>query len=229
MTRAPADIDPGDPPAPALVSFDLDGTLAEHGGGWGLLYRLFGVEAAGEARTAAFWDGEMSYEAWAAGNVADWRDRNVRREHVERAARAVKLTTGAAELLEALGAAGVPFGVISAGVRDLAATVERFDPAFVVANEVVYEDGVPVDAVPRVPPGSKGGILADRCADAGVDPDRAVHVGDAGSDLEAFERAGTAVLFDPDEEFLEEAGDVVDVVVRERDLSKLRGILLPGE
>lgn len=224
-----ASFEPNEGPGPALVTFDFDGTLAEHEGGWSLCYRLFGVEDAGEARTAAFWDDERSYEAWAAGNVADWRDRGVRREHVERAAAAVKLVTGAADLLSRLRVRGVPFGVVSAGVRGLARPVERFDPSFVVSNEVVYDDdGVPVDVVPRVPPGSKGEILARLCEDAGVDLDRVVHVGDGESDLAAFERAGTAVLFDPDDRFLDDCSGVVDHVVHERDLSALEPVLLGG-
>lgn len=224
---ADASFEPGEEPDPALVTFDFDGTLAEQSGGWSLLYRLFGLEDAGEARTAAFWNEDLSYEAWATGNVADWRDRNVRREHVERAADAVKLVTGATDLLAALQASDVPFGVVSAGVLGLVRRVERFDPAFVVSNEIVYDDdGVPIDVVPRVPPGSKGEILTRLCAEAGVDPDRVVHVGDSDSDMAAFEQAGTAVLFDPDDRIREESSGIVDLVVHERDLSTLRPFLL---
>lgn len=222
-----ASFDPARGSGPALVSFDFDGTLAAHRGGWSLLYRLFGVEGPGVTRTEAFRNDDISYEAWATGNVADWDDRGVRREHVERAARAVKLVTGATDLFGALRDSGVPFGVISAGVRGLTNRIERFDPAFVVSNEIVYDEaGVPVDVVTRVPPGSKGQLLGQLCSDADVDPARVVHVGDGKSDLAAFDRAGTAVLFDPEDPLREDVPETVDHVVRDRDLSALEPILL---
>lgn len=224
-----ASFDPNEGAGPALVTFDFDGTLAEHRGGWGLFYRLFGVEDAGEERTTAFWDGEISYDEWTAGNLADWRDRGVRRPHVDGAADAVKLATGAEDLLADLGDSRVPFGVVSAGVRSLIRPVERFDPAFVVSNEVVYDDDVPVDAVSRVPPGSKGEILTALCAEAGIDPEAAVHVGDSRSDEAAFAVAGTSVLFDPDGQIDDEVYGTVDHVVETRDLSRIRSVVLPAD
>lgn len=217
---------PNEGSGPAAVVFDFDGTLAEQRGSWGLLYRLFGVETAGEARTAAFWDDELSFATWCEDNVADWRDRGVRREHLERAAAAVKLTRGAAGLLEDLSAAGVPFGVVSGGVRALAERVAAFDPAFVVANEVVFDDGVPVGAVPRVPPDGKGALLGTLADRAGVDPGAIVYVGDSHTDEEALAVAGTTVVFDPDDRIADAAVDAADHVVEERDLTRLRPILL---
>ncbi|MFB6087208.1 MAG: HAD-IB family phosphatase [Haloarculaceae archaeon] len=227
----PADlsVEPNTGPGPALVTFDFDGTLAEQRGGWGLLYRLFGVEEAGDERTAAFWDGEISYEEWLQGNVADWREHNVRREHVERATDAVKLIDGAHELLESLQRSPVPFGVISAGVTDLTRKVEPYDPAFLVSNDVVWEDGVPVDAVPRVPPDSKGDILAHLCDVADIDPEDVVHVGDSHSDVEAFELVGTAVLFNRDDRVGEDVTALADHVVDRRDLTALEPLVVPDE
>lgn len=214
---------------PALVTFDFDGTLAEQRGGWGLLYRLFGVEEAGDERTAAFWDGELTYDEWLAGNVADWRERNVRREHVERATAAVKLIDGGHELLDSLQRSPVPFGVVSAGVTDLTRKVQAYDPAFLISNEVVWEDGDPVDVVPRVPPDAKGDILAELCDRTGIDPADVVHVGDSHSDVEAFELAGTAVLFNHDDRIDEDLAALADHVVTERNLAALKPLVVPEE
>jgi HAD superfamily phosphoserine phosphatase-like hydrolase len=221
--------EPNTGPGPALVTFDFDGTLAEQRGGWGLLYRLFGVEEAGDERAAAFWDDELGYDDWLQGNIADWRERNVRREHVERATAAVKLIDGAHELLGALQRSPVPFGVVSAGVTDLTRKVEPYDPAFLISNEVVWEDGVPVDVVPRVPPDAKGDILAELCESSGVDPADVVHVGDSHSDVEAFELAGTAVLFNHDDRVDEDLTALADHVVAERDLTTLKPHVVPDE
>jgi phosphoserine phosphatase len=223
-----AGFDPNEGPGPALVAFDFDGTLAEQRGGWGLLYRLFGVEDAGEKRTQAFWNGDISYETWADGNVADWRERGVRQRHLEAAADAVKLTTGASDLVGTLDERDIPFGVLSAGVRDLIRPVERFDPAFVVANELTYDDDIPVGVVPRVPPDAKGDLLARLCAEADVDPSEVIYIGDSRSDEEALAVAGTAVLFDPDDRIDDTVSETVDHVVDCRDLSAVEPFVLPG-
>ena len=212
---------------PAVVGFDFDGTLAEQRGGWSLLYRLFGVEDAGEARTEAFWAGELSYEEWITGNVDDFRERGVRRRHVERAAEAVKLKPGVEALLTDLREADIPFGIVSAGVFALIEPVLEFDPAFVVANEIVYDDGIPVDAVPRVPPESKGPILSALCEQAGVDPADAVYVGDSKIEDGAFEVVGTSVLLDPVDRVEDYDATLVDERVVEDDLTALRELLLP--
>lgn len=220
-----ASFDPDEGAGPTLVVFDFDGTLAEHRGSWGLLYRLFGVERAGQARTEAFWDSELTFPEWCAGNVADWRERGVRREHLDRAAAAVKLTRGAEELLTELTGRNVPFGVVSGGVLDIVERVEPFDPAFMVANEIIYEDGVPTRVIPRVPPDAKGEILEELGDRAGVDPTEFVYVGDSHTDEEAIVVAGTTVAFDPDSRIDKSAIETADHVVRERDLTELIPIL----
>lgn len=226
--RAPlgdASFDPNDGPGPTVVVFDFDGTLAEHRGSWGLLYRLFGVERGGEARTEAFWEDEMTFPEWCAGNVADWRARGVRRDHLERAAAAVKLTRGAEELLTELAEREVPFGVVSGGVLDIIERVEAFEPSFVVANDVLYEDGIPTRVIPRVPPDAKGEILKELGDRAGVDPEEFVYVGDSHTDEEAIAVAGRTIVFDPDSRIDQGAIETADHVLRERDLTELIQIL----
>lgn len=209
----------------ALVVFDFDGTLAEQRGSWGLLYRLFGVEDRGDDRTERFWNDDLTFQSWCEGNVADWRAKDVTRENLRRAARAVKLTTGTERLLAALTEQAVPFGVLSSGVADLIARIDTFDPAFVASNEVQYDDGVPVGVDARVGPFDKGEILREICERRGINPGDTLYVGDSHSDTEAFDEAGLAVLFDPDDRIAAEDYALVDVVVEERDLSLVGDII----
>lgn len=208
-------------PEPSLVVFDFDGTLAEQRGSWGLLYRLFGVEDTGDARTEAYWDGELTFDEWCAGNVADWRETGVQHEHVMRAANAIKLTTGAAELLSHLNEVDIPFGVLSSGIVDLMSCLERFEPTFTISNEIVYEDNIPVDVIANVGPDDKDDHLLQICEDHEIDIEAVLYVGDSHSDIEAFEIAGTSVLFDPDDRIDDSAHELVDLVLYERDLSHL--------
>lgn len=208
-----------------LVVFDFDGTLAAQRGSWGLLYRLFGVEERGNERTAAFWEGELTFQEWCEGNVDDWRRNDVTRDNLQRAARAIKLTTGADTLLRALNEQAIPFGVLSSGVGDLVRRLDTYEPSFVETNEIRYDDEVPVGVDAKVGPSDKGDALLAICERRDVSPEDIVYVGDSHSDTEAFAEAGVAILFDPDERIDDEDYELVDVVVTDRDLALVADIL----
>lgn len=209
----------------SLVVFDFDGTLADQRGSWGLLYRLFGVEDRGDERTEAFWNDELTFQEWCEGNVADWRSKGVTRDNLERAARAIKLTTGAETLLDALLKHAIPFGVLSSGVTDIVRRVDPFDPAFITSNDIRYEDDVPIGVDARVGPSDKGERLLEICEARGVTPPDVVYVGDSHSDTEAFAEAGLSVLFNPDDRIDEADYELVDVLVDERDLALVGDVL----
>lgn len=211
---------------PKLVVFDFDGTLAEQRGSWGLLYRLFGVEDSGQKRTDAYWDGELSFQKWCEGNIADWRDRGVTAANLERVAEAIKLTEGANRLLKRLNEETIPFGVLSSGVLDLTTKVDVYDPAFIVSNEIIFEDDIPVDVRAHVGPDDKGDILRQICSEFDINSQDIVYVGDSHSDIEAFEFAGTSVLFDPDDRINEADYELVDYLQNRRDLGGLIDIVL---
>lgn len=223
----PLDGNSGPVDPPALVVFDFDGTLAEQRGSWGLCYRAFGTEDAGERRTEAYRDGEISFEQWCEGNVRDWRERGVTRENIRRIADAIKLTTGAEDVLESLADEGIPFGVLSSGIADLMARIDRFDPQFVLSNEIIYDESVPVGVTATVGPNDKGTALRTVCDRLEIDPLDVTYVGDSHSDVEAFEVAGTSVLFDPDARIEDEAYELVDHVERDRDLRRILPVV-PG-
>lgn len=221
MLSTQSDLEAASDGQPELIVFDFDGTLAEQRGSWGLLYRLFGTQKRGGLRTEAYRDGELTFQEWCDGNVEDWRDHGVTRENLERAANAIKLTTGAETLLSQIDCVGIPFGVLSSGVRDLIAPLNRFGPSFIRSNEIVYDDGIPVDVIARVGPDDKGELLERICKDHSVEAENVLYVGDSHSDVEAFGVAGTSVLFDPDDRIDESAYDIVDYVEWERDLRQL--------
>jgi phosphoserine phosphatase len=196
-----------------LVALDFDGTVALQRGGWLLLTELYGNRGEMEARSEAYRADDSSFAEWCRGNVADWRERGVTRTDVERAAAAVVPTPGAETVLTELGGRGIPFGFISSGLAALQARFDEFDPVFALANELVFDDGVPVDVRPRVGPDDKGRLLRDVAQRRGIDLADVLYVGDSHSDVEAFGVAGRAVLFDPDERFPEDAMADVDAVV----------------
>lgn len=214
-----------DPTTVPLVVFDFDGTLAAQRGSWGLLYRLFGVEDRGEERTKAYWNDELTFQEWCDGNVADWREKGVTQDNLERAAGALKLTVGADALLSSLNDSDVPFGVLSSGIVDLVHRLDPYDPDFVESNVIYYDEGIPIGVDARVGPFAKGEALRGICERRGVTLGDVVYVGDSHSDTEAFAEAGLSVLFDPDDRIDDEDYELVDVVVAEHDLVLVAALL----
>lgn len=205
--------------APELLVFDFDGTLVDQRGGWLVLQELFGIREQGKGLTDRYRAGELTFEEWCLENASLLADRGVRERHIDRAAAAVKFTRGAESLLTTIQRAGVPFGTISGGVANLQRSLDRFDPAFTLGNRLLFDaDGRIADVEAAVGPNAKDDVLTRVCADRGLTPADVLYVGDSHTDEEAFDVAGTSVLFDPDSRIADAVHDEVDIVVRTRDL-----------
>ncbi|WP_336336566.1 HAD family hydrolase [Haloarcula brevis] len=206
-----------------LVVFDLDGTLTRQRGGFELLHTLYGTTSVGEELQDRFDAGELTFEAWCRETVDHWRTAGITADDVERAAAAVTPKAGATDVLESLQGEGVPFGILSAGVANLAARFERFDPAFVRGNRIRFEDGALAGIDVGVGPTQKGEILrAIRRDRPNVE---ITYVGDSHTDTEAFVEADSAILFDPDDRVPPEAIDAAGSTVNSsdiRDIDELR-------
>lgn len=219
--NGPVELDP-----PALVAFDFDGTLVDQRGGWLLLQELFGTRNEGERLGERYRDGTLTFAEWCDANAELWADRGVRRGHVEDAAAAVKLTTGARRLLERLQRSAYPFGTISGGLLELQQVLDEFEPAFRIANELQFDpSGRIVGTTARVGPDDKDEVLGALCRSYDVDLDAVVYVGDSHTDVEALEVAGTSILFDPDDRIDPTAIDGLDVVIDDRTLDHVSALL----
>jgi phosphoserine phosphatase len=207
-----------------LVVFDLDGTLTRHRGGFELLHTLYGTTPVGEELQDRFDAGALTFEEWCRETVDHWRTAGITASDVERAAQAVTPKAGATEVLETLQREGVPFGILSAGVTNLAARFERFDPAFVRGNRIRFEDGTLAGIDVAVGPTQKGERLREIRRDR---PNAEItYVGDSHTDTEAFVEADSAILFDPDERLPSDAVGTTDTVVESSDLSEVGEVRL---
>ncbi|MBV0902655.1 HAD family hydrolase [Haloarcula salina] len=206
-----------------LVVFDLDGTLTRQRGGFELLHTLYGTAPVGEELQDRFDAGALTFDEWCRETVDHWRTAGISANDVERAAEAVTPKAGAPEVLEALRREGVSFGILSAGVANLAARFERFGPAFVRGNRIRFEDGSLAGIDVGVGPTQKGEILREIRRER---PDVEItYVGDSHTDTEAFVEADSAILFDPDDRVPPEAVAAADSIVESsdiRDIAELR-------
>jgi phosphoserine phosphatase len=205
--------------------FDFDGTLVDQRGGWLLLQELFGTRGAGKELTEQYDAEVIDFQEWCERNVDLLAERGVRREHIQRAAAAVKLTRGAPDLLELLRDGDVPYGVVSGGVRSLQTVLDPFEPDFRYANEIQFADGELVSARARAGPDDKDAVLDDLCAEYDVDLSEVFYAGDSHTDVEAFAVAGWSVAFDPDERIDDSVIERTDIVIEDRDMAHLTNLL----
>lgn len=201
------------------VVFDFDGTLCTNRSGWTVLAALFGTEEESFRRKQAYFEGELTFDERIDRDVRAWREYGVTESDVERAAAAIKLMPGTASLLRTLRERGYEFGVLSAGVADLTSKLQQFDPAFVVGNELRFEDGLLVDAETKVSATSKTDWLAELGSEHGFQPSDITYVGDSNTDVEAFEMVDRAVLFNPDPALTSAGRESADVVHEATDVS----------
>ena len=203
-----------------LVVFDLDGTLTRQRGGFELLHTLYGTTPEGDALMDRYESEQITFAEWCRGAVDVWRVNGITESDIDRAIRAVKPKSGAIELLTQLQQSGIRFGILSAGVANLATPFERFEPAFVRGNWLQFEDGQLSGVDVGVAPDQKGEIL--RTIRSAQNPKSITYIGDSHTDTEAFIEADTAVLFDPDERVPETAIDAADTIIEQGSMEEIQ-------
>ena len=203
------------------IVFDFDGTLCLNRSGWTVLASLFGTETESFRRKEAYFGGEISFDDRIEKDVRAWRECGVTKSDVERASNAIKLMPGTESLLRKIDESEYNFGVLSAGVADLTTKLQQFDPAFVVGNELRFEDGLLTDAETKVSATSKTDWLAELGAEYDFEPSEITYVGDSNTDIQAFEMVDRAILFNPDPALDPADYKAADVVKKSTDLSEL--------
>lgn len=139
--------------------------------------------------------------------------------------RAVKPKVSAVDLLDHLQHTDIRFGILSAGVANLATQFEQHEPAFVRGNWLRFEDGRVSGIDVCVGPKQKGELLRE--IRIKQNPSSITYIGDSHADTEASVEADTAVLFDPDERIPKTAIDEADTIVESADIGDIRSHISP--
>jgi len=210
-----------------LVCFDLDGVLTDHISSWVWVHDNFGVS------------NEMSYDAYVREEIDDmefmrrdialWKSRmpGIGVRDVDAILRGVPLIPGAHDLMNALRENDITTGIISGGIDLLARQVaQRLGIDFYVANGLESdENGVLVgEGISRVPLRDKAAAIRDAAERFDLSKEDIAAVGDTYIDIPMFEACGFGIAFNPSDERVTQAADVV---VREKDLSLLIPLLVP--
>lgn len=209
-----------------LVAFDFDGTLSDSE-----MTVLLGERLGVASEMAEITERAMNDEI---GYAESLRERaglleGLSREEAEAAYDEVRLRPGAADLIEALNAAGVHTAVLTGGFeRGVERALEREGVTVdsIVANRLPMETGELTGEVegPLIE-GTKDDALRRLASAQGVDPADTVAVGDGANDLPMLRVAGLAVGFDPKPAVEPHCDELVAEMAALRRLFENRGVL----
>lgn len=204
-----------------LVVFDVDSTLIEDE-----VIELLADVAGKRAEVAAVTERAMAGEL-------DFAESLVERVKTlaglpssvfERVFHKITITQGAAQLIDAIHAAGGRVGAVSGGFSQvLTPLAEKLSIDFARANELEVIDGVLTGRVVGkiIDRSEKKNALIEWARLAGFDIAQTVAVGDGANDLEMMQAAGLSIAFNAKQIVRDQA----DLVIGKRDLFQLADAL----
>lgn len=201
--------------------FDVDSTLIQDEV-IELLADVAGTRAQVAEVTERAMAGELDFAASLLARVDTLR--GLPESALEQAAAAIRLTSGAQELIDALHAAGGKVGAVSGGFNQLLEPLAReLSLDFSRANQLEIIDGVFTGRVVGeiIDRPAKAKALLEWASACGVDVSKTIAVGDGANDLAMFEAAGLGVAFNAKPIVRERA----DVVLEKTDLRQLIPLL----
>lgn len=199
---------------PALVAFDVDGTLVDDTVFvWDTLHDHFGTDV--EERRAVQADymaGRITYADWFDHDITSLMARGANRETMAVALGAMRRMTGAEETLDALVGAGVILAVVSGSlniVLDRLFPSHPFSDVFINQLEFDADGGIHRWIPTRYDMVRKAAALRQLSEKHGVPLERCAFVGDHYNDVEAVRLAGLGIAFNCKSEDLAAAADIV--------------------
>lgn len=192
-------------PAPAMIVFDVDGTLVEHDDGlviWQILNRHYGTGSVVDGqRYKAFMAGALSYAEWVRLDIEEWIAGGATLAGIQDVIRAqLRLVPHAFAVIEELRQRGYVLAIVS-GTLDV--VIHTLLPAHgiehVFANRIWFTAAGHIDGFQATPYDMEGKaealrVLAQR---TGIPLSQFVFVGDNLNDCSALQVVGHPVAYDP--------------------------------
>lgn len=198
-----------------LVVFDVDGTLTQHSSIWWRLHELFDTTKEGRIYFDQYFAGEINYQQWSDLDAALWTGKPL--SVVLEAVKATKLVEGARETIQTLSENGINTAILSGGLDVMAESIaKRVGIDFVLTNKLLHRDGKLLGSVENIVGwAEKAEHIHTILEHFNVTLEQTAFVGDGRNDLSVFSVVGLSIAFNPKED---EVASAADVVIRENDL-----------
>lgn len=215
---------------PALVAFDVDGTLVDDTVFvWETLHEHFGTDRTARARVQRdYMSGVISYADWFEHDIRSLLALGADRDGMFAAIAEMKPMEGAHETLRALQDAGVVLVVISGSIGFVLDHVFPEHPfADVLINRIDFDEEGRIAAWQPTPfdMDHKASGLRHLAEKHGVPLERCAFVGDHFNDVDVVRVAGRGIAFNCKSDAL---ADAADICVASQDLRDVLPYLLPG-
>ena len=198
-----------------LVVFDVDGTLTKHSSIWWRLHEHFGTTVEGKLYYDQYFAGEINYDQWADLDAGLWRGKTI--DEVMKVVQATQLTPGSKEAIQTLRDHGLKTAILSGGLDIMANDIgRRVGIDYVLTNTLHHENGILTGEVDNlVAWGAKHEEVHQINKHFGVPLEKTAFIGDGRNDITVFKVVGLAVAFNPEDQ---DVADAANVVIRDDDL-----------
>ena len=201
------------------IVFDMDGVLVDVYSSWSFVHDHFGVN--NDDSLKMYLEGEIDDLEFIRRDIELWRGKkeDVSRKDIAEILEDVPVMDGLEDCLMELKDRGFFTMVISGGLKPLAEKIgcDYFD--VISANDIEEHEGcLSGEGIVEVPLKDKGRAFDKLLAKTGCKADETVAVGNSFSDAPMLEKAGLGIAFNPSDEKVKEAADVV---IEEKDLKRI--------
>ncbi|RLI29707.1 MAG: phosphoserine phosphatase [Candidatus Hecatellales archaeon] len=191
-----------------LAVFDMDGVLVDVESSWMFVHEAFKVD--NEDNYRRYFSGEIGYQEFLDSDIRLWG--RVPLAKIEEILAKVPLMPGARETIETLKGKGFLTAIISSGLEPLALRLKRqLGLDYVYANRLIVdgEGYLTGKGESVVEPKRKLEVLERLTEQLGLKPCNCAVVGDSFYDAPMLKAAGLGIAFNPKDEVVERAADVV--------------------
>jgi phosphoserine phosphatase len=194
------------------VIFDLDGVLAEHPSGWRMVHEYFGLEE-NTKDLAEYIKGKIDDKEFMRRTIAKW-PAPLHISKIKEALCGFKIMPGAEETIRELKKNGFIIGIASCGFDILANKVAKdlgINLNYVLAEglEIDEKGNLTGEGISRVDFLRKDKALISLSEKIRVSLKRITVVGDSEHDIPMLQAAGLGIAFNPADEKVRKAADVV--------------------
>lgn len=198
-----------------VAFIDMDGVLIEEVS-WQVLHDYFGVD--NEENLEAFKAGQVSYREFMKRDIELWKKEATQQptmKNLEKALCRINPRKGSVQLVSAMRKKGYrKIVMISGGINLIAEKIARelhLDRFLANSFKTEQKNGKEIITEPEVSFNfsRKGEIIEDLTKDFGIPLEQVIAIGDSHLDAGMLNKAGRGIAFDPKDEQVQKAADVV--------------------
>jgi phosphoserine phosphatase len=204
-----------------LIVFDMDGVLADTISSWKYIHDFFNTS--NDISVDNYLKGKIDDDEFIRRDASKWVENGkpIKKERLVEILSDIPVIEGASECIKSLRGRGVKTAIVSAGLDILAGDFQRR-----LGIDYVFSNGIETDRDGRL---NGKGIIQVRLMykdeaikklanNLKISYDKIAAVGNSCFDIPMFEMAGLGIAFNPSDDCVREAADIV---VEEKDLRKI--------